>query len=151
MADESSSTREKLPFSEYTMAFLSLRLWIGLRMLFAGLDKFKGSDGYSMEYYKVKMDAIATTVTENSFLPAWSTKLYAMPLGFILVGVGVMVLVGFLNRLALFLAALTFVSLAFGLMVLPDDQESLFLGLHVAITAGALCLVRHNRLSITRW
>ncbi|CAN5207527.1 hypothetical protein BH23VER1_BH23VER1_10190 [soil metagenome] len=151
MSEESAETREKVPFSELTLAYWSLRLWIGLRLFLAGVDKFKGPDGYRMEYYGPKMNAIGGTITEHSFLPSWATQAFALPLGFALMIVGAMVLLGLFNRLSLFVGGLLFIGLAFGLMLLPDDEGSLYLGLHVGLVAAALALVRHNKLAITRW
>ena len=125
-------------------ASLILRLWIGLRLFFSGIEKFRGGSGvdmsWTMEHYVKKMGKIAEITAENSILPGWVCNLYAYPLGFLLVGFGVMCLVGIFTRFSLFVAGLLFVSLAFGLMVLPDDQGALDLGIHVAITAFALTL-----------
>ncbi len=152
MSEESTEKpkREKIPFSELTLAYWVLRLWIGLRLVLAGLDKFKGSDGYTMANYTDKMGKIAGMITQNTFLPDWATKSWAMPLPFLLIAVGALILIGFLNRLALLGAGLLFVGLSFGLMLLPDE-DVFMLGIHVGLVAGALALVRHNKIYITRW
>jgi len=121
-------------------------------MFFAGIDKFRSGSGldttYSMANYKEKMGLISETVAANSVLPGWMCNLYAMPLGFLLVGFGVMVLLGIFTRLSLFVSGLLFVSLAFGVMVLPDDFQALLIGLHVAIVAFALTLTPSNCFSL---
>lgn len=136
-------------------ASLILRLWIGLRLFFAGIEKFRAGSGadmsWTLENYKDKMGKIAEVTADNSILPPWICDLYAYPLGFLLVGFGVMCLVGIFTRFSLLVAGLLFVSLAFGLMVLPDDQGSLDLGLHVAITAFALLVCQHDKLTLDRF
>ena len=135
----------------YAASFL-LRIWVGLRLFFAGLEKFKMGAGvdasYSISNYSKKMGMIAETTAEHSFLPGWACKAYALPLGPLLIFVGLACLIGVCTRLSLLAAGLLFVSLAFGLMVLPDDAGALNLGIHVAITAFALCLSRYDWLSL---
>jgi len=150
MFTDSSLSRHPTSFSELTLAYWLLRLWIGLRILFAGVDKFKGDDGYNMETYLTKMGKIASTVTDNSFIPSWAGKAYAMPLGFIMIPIGIMILLGIFSRLSLYVSGLVWISLSFGLMALPDDDAVYKLAVHVMITAMAICLVPHNKFSITR-
>lgn len=136
----------------HNAASFLLRLWIGLRLFFAGLEKFRAGSGveatYNMSNYKEKMGIIAQGVADNSFLPKALCNAYAFPLGFLLLIVGIWVLLGIAHRFSLLVAGLLFVSLAFGVMVLPDDTQSLYLGLHVAICAYALTLSKYDWLSL---
>ena len=150
MSDKDSSTCDTFGSQA---ALLILRLWIGLRLFFAGIEKFRGkSDTGEIEltfaHFKSKMAIISEGVSANSMLPKWMCDAYAYPLPFLLTIVGIACLVGIFTRLSLLLAGLLFLSLAFGVMVLPDDTQSLYLGLHVAICAFALCISKHHWLSL---
>lgn len=135
---------------EYTHAFLILRLWLGLRALFAGIEKFESKGSYSFEAYYTNMKRMATGITGASFLPLWSTKLFAMSIGYILIALGLALLLGIKTRCTLFLMGLTYVALSFGLMVVQESDGVAWLGMHVILVAGALVLVQHNRFALLR-
>ena len=69
---------------DYTAAFLILRLFLGLRALLAGLEKFESGGRYTFEAYYQNMSRMATGITGASFLPLWATKPFALSLGYIL-------------------------------------------------------------------
>lgn len=135
---------------EIMYAAFMLRLWIGMRLFFAGLDKFrvKGETTFSMDAYKDNVQVIADTIAEFTPLTQQMCDLYAAPLGYLLVGIGVLVMLGLFTRLSLLAAGVMFVSLGVGLMLLPDDFEAVMIGIQVAITAFALSLWWHDRLSV---
>lgn len=137
---------------DLAIANLLLRLWIGLRLFFAGLDKFRMGSGedatFSMENYEKKMGAIAKLTYENGFLPKALCDLYAKPLGFLLLIAGAWVVIGLLSRWSLFFAGLVTLSLGLGLATLPDDTEVLYIGVHILIIAAALATNQHNKLSL---
>jgi thiosulfate dehydrogenase [quinone] large subunit len=136
------------PRFEFTGAFLLLRLFLGLRLLLAGLDKFESKGTYSFANYSTNMSKMSEGITSASFLPLWMTRGFAHSLGYALLLVGAAVLLGLKTRVALFLAGLLFVGLAFGLMAVQENEGVAWLGLHVGLCAGALVLVRHNRLAL---
>lgn len=135
---------------EIMFAAFMLRLWIGLRLLFAGLDKFRvsGETTFSMEAYKRNVQAIADNIATYTPLSQQACDLYAAPLGYLLIGIGALVILGLFTRLSLLAAGLMFISLGVGLKLLPDDFEAVMIGIQVAITAFALSLWWHDRLSI---
>ena len=147
----SENNQEK---SSYALIFanLLLRLWIALRLIAAGLDKFRAGSGkdatFTLENYKTKMGNIAKLTYEKGFLPEKLCNLYAQPLGYILLGVGVWVLFGLFTELGLLAAGFTFLSLAIGLATLPDDTEVLYIGVHILIVAAALATSRANKISL---
>jgi len=149
MSDSSSS-----PSCRWDLAFanLLLRLWIGLRLFFAGVDKFRYGSGadatFNMENYEKKMAAIAKLTFNNGILPENLCNLYAKPLGFLLLIGGVWAVLGLFSRLGLFFCGLVFLSLGIGLATLPDDTEVLYIGVHVLIVAAALATNDHNKFSL---
>ncbi|MBI5692411.1 MAG: DoxX family membrane protein [Verrucomicrobia bacterium] len=133
---------------EYTGAFLLLRLWLGLRTLLAGVEKFESGGSYSFENYYKNMGRMAQGITSASFMPLWMTKFYAMSLGYLLVLLGLAVLLGIKSRVSLFVTGLLYVSLSFGLMAVQEGEGVAWLGMHMVMFAGALLLVKYERLAL---
>jgi len=136
------------PRSEYTSAFLLLRLFLGLRTLFAGIEKFEGKGSYSFANYSENMGRMAQGITGASFLPLWATRSFALSLGFLLTLLGLALLLGLKTRCTLVLTGLVYASLAFGLMAVQESEGVTLLATHIGLIAGALVLVRHNRFAL---
>ena len=136
--------------SEYSYAFLIIRLWLGLRALFAGLEKFESKGAYSFEGYYTNMKRMAAGITGASFLPLWATKLFAMSIGYILIVLGVTLLLGIKTRLTLLAQGLVYVALSFGLMVVQEGDGVAWLGMHVILVVGGLLLAQYNRFALVR-
>ena len=143
MTEKTSSPR-----CEYTAAFLLLRLFLGLRTLLAGLEKFESKGTYSLASYHTNMDRMASGITGASFLPLWSTRAFANSIGFVLVALGLALLLGVKSRATLVLTGLTYVSLSFGLMAVQESEGVAWLAIHVMMIAGALVLVQHDRFAV---
>lgn len=147
----SDINQEKSPVA-LVFANLLLRLWIALRLVAAGVDKFRAGSGkdatFSIENYNTKMANIAKLTYEKGFLPESLCNLYAKPLGYILIAVGVWVFLGLFSQLGLLAAGLTFLSLAVGLATLPDDTEVVYIGIQVLIVAAALATNKANKISL---
>lgn len=146
MSDTPASASAPAPrFADATAAFWILRLFLGLRALFAGLEKFELGGLWSFSNYYTNMSKIATGITDNSFLPLWMTKLFAIPLGYVLILVGAALLLGIKTRITLIVMGLVYVGLGFGLMAVQSNDGVAWIALYVALITGALLLVRHNR------
>jgi thiosulfate dehydrogenase [quinone] large subunit len=138
-SNSSSSAR-----GEYTAAFLILRLFLGLRTLMAGLEKFEANKSYTMDNYSENMVRMATGISNNSVIPLWAAKAFALPLGYLLVILGLAILLGIKTRVALFLSGLLYVGLAFGLMAVQEGEGVAWLAVQVLMFSVALIYVRHN-------
>lgn len=145
MNDTPSSLRCRC---EYTYAFLLLRLFLGLRTLLAGLEKFEARGTYSFANYGENMRRMAEGITGASFLPLWATKPFALSLGYLLTALGLLILMGVKPRLTLFVTGLLYVGLSFGLMAVQEGEGVAWLGVQISMFVGALLLVRHNRFSV---
>ena len=139
-ASSPTSTR-----SEYTCAFLLLRLFLGLRTLIAGLEKFEANKSFSFSNYTENMTRMATGISNYSLIPLWAAKTFALSLGFLLVFVGAAILLGIKTRAALFFGGLVYVGLGFGLMAVQEGEGVAWIGMQVLMFAVALVYVRHNR------
>lgn len=156
MSDKSCSTH-CCPRLDLAFANLVTRLWVAMRLVMAGVDKFRSGDGanatFNPENYKTKTDQISKLMSDNSFLPSilppQAIDQYAHSIGYVLIVVGAWVAVGVLSEFSLLAAGLTFLSLGFGLAALPDDMElSANIGVGIIITFLALSTAKHGFISV---
>ena len=87
---------------EWAYAHLILRLWVGSRLLLAGLDKMRekgGDKGFGFQWIGESMKPIVATMSDNvgPWMPAWSIKLYAGVLPYALLVTGLWIILGFAN------------------------------------------------------
>lgn len=148
MTDTPASNSPTIVRGEYTAAFLLLRIFLGLRTLLAGLEKFEANKTFSFDNYTENMTRMATGISTYSFIPLWAAKGFALSLGFILTLVGLAILLGLKSRVSLFLGGLVYVGLAFGLMAVQEGEGVAWIGAQVTMFAFALCLARHERFAL---
>ena len=148
-SDDSCCCRIELVFA----AFI-LRLWVGARLFFAGLDKFRSptwdkasGDTYGTEWASTKMEAITGPILKNTPIPEFAVNLFGKMLPWTLLAVGLWIIVGLARKYSLLAGGLLFFGLGVGLMLLPDDFEAVQIGVSVAITAFALMVSQHDRIS----
>jgi thiosulfate dehydrogenase (quinone) large subunit len=148
MNETSASTHVAPVRAEYTSAFMLLRLFLGLRTLAAGLEKFEANKSFSFSNYSENMTRMATAISNYSIIPLWASKTFAMSLGFLLVALGLAVLLGIKSRVSLFLAGLIYVGLGFGLMAVQEGEGVAWIGMQVLMFSVALVLVRNERFAL---
>ncbi len=152
MSDSSSSKCSSC--NGYAFAHLLLRLWVGMRLFMAGLDKFRWGNGpdatFSIaNYTEKKGPPIAKLMATNSFLPESMANSFANVVGYLLVGVGIWAAIGLFTEVGLLAAGLVFLMLGFGLASLPDDAEVVGnIGLSILIVAAALITARAKNYSL---
>ena len=137
----------------YAFAHLVLRLWVGMRLFMAGLDKFRWGNGattsFGLENYSKKTEQLAKLMSDNSFLPEFACKGFAGVIGYLLILVGLWVALGICTEFGLLAAGLVFLMLGFGLAALPDDTEVVTnIGLSVLIVAAALVTSKAKTFSL---
>ncbi|MFZ2281770.1 MAG: hypothetical protein WAW39_28480 [Prosthecobacter sp.] len=151
MSDSSSS--KCCGSLSYDFAHLLLRLWVGMRLFMAGLDKFRWGNGptvsFGLDNYSKKTGPLAKLMSDNSFMPQWACDAFAATIGYILVPVGIWVAIGICTEFGLLAAGLVFLSLGLGLAALPDDTEVVSnIGLSILIVAAALVTSKAKTFSI---
>ncbi len=151
MSDSSSS--KCCGSLSYAFAHLLLRLWVGMRLFMAGIDKFRWGNGptvsFGLENYSKKTGPLAKLMTDNSFMPQWACDAFAASIGYILVPVGIWVAIGICTEFGLLAAGLVFLSLGLGLAALPDDTEVVSnIGLSILIVAAALVTSKAKTFSL---
>ncbi len=170
------STSPVIPvFNGRTLAFLSLRLWLGLRALITGVEKFSaritiqepllGADGkadpsgaiieierkvYGLSHYNALPDSLRTKFAEEPLLPAFLMSPFCAVLGPALIILGLFLLVGVASRFALFAMGVLYTVLTVGLMLIGQDAGVSWLAIHVGLVALALSLADANRYTVTR-
>ena len=162
-----------------SLAYLLLRVGLGIMLMLAGAEKFKSPAPpyhYSFNYWHDTLNsegqvekagkwvnvakpvfeyggfnntAVYGEKTVNLFTHVFKT--YALGLPYAMIAVGFLILIGFLNRLSLFLGGGIWLSLAMGQMTLPDNATVLMLMIYTFFYAVALALVKYNRWSLTRF
>jgi len=144
------------------LGLLSIRIWLGLRALSTGIEKFAGSqasdtsvliDGkvnsygltetashkiYGLSHYHGIPDALRSQFGAEPLLPPALLGIYDKMLGPALIVLGLTVLLGILPRISLFLMALLYTSLTFGLILIKQDAGVGMLAAHIILIAMAL-------------
>lgn len=170
MAQQDSS-----PFSDIglTLGMLLLRIWLSMRAIQTGLEKFAGSaagtksvtiDGvpndyglteatsskvYAISNYQGVPGPLYEKFSNEPLIPSWSLDIYNVVLGPSLLLLGFTLLLGICTRASLFAMGLLYTSLTFGLILIKQDAGVAWLGIHIIIIVIALILSRYNRLVIT--
>jgi len=140
--------------SGYAFAHLLLRLWVGMRLFMAGIDKFRWGNGsettFSIaNYTEKKAPPISKLMSDNSFLPESMCNTFGSTIGYVLIPIGVWVALGICTEFGLFAAGLVFLALGFGLAALPDDTEVVSnIGLSILIVAAALVTSKAKTFSL---
>jgi thiosulfate dehydrogenase [quinone] large subunit len=103
---------------------------------------------YGFSHYNGVPEALYEKLAEEPLMPGFALSIYSGVLGYVLIAVGIMILAGICSRIALLVSGLVWASLSVGLILLKQDAGIAWLGMHVALTVGALLLVKHNRFSV---
>lgn len=141
MSDQTTPSTNTNSIGNEAWAFLALRLFLALRWLFAGLDKFGTVGNYSFENYYAKMSGMAGGIAENSIIPGWAAKLFALPMGYIMLLLAATILLGVKMRISLIVSLLLYVGLSVGLMAVDEQHGIAWLGIHLILSIMALKMV----------
>jgi thiosulfate dehydrogenase [quinone] large subunit len=158
-----------------TCAFLLLRLWLGMRAIITGLEKFAGKvteqkplldefgqpdiNGamvavdhkvYALKYYQGLPAALASKFSAEPLLPGFLMKPYSALLGYVLIAAGLTLVLGIATRTSLFIHGLIYVSLSFGLVLINESGGVAWLAIHLLLVVAALRLAQHNRFALTQ-
>ena len=145
MSEESTPSNPSYKMSNEAWAFLGLRLFLAIRWFFAGLDKFGSVGNYSFENYYAKVGGIAGGIAENSIIPLWAAKTFAIPMGYLMLLISVTILLGIKMRISLIVSLLLYVGLSIGLMAVDEQHGIAWLGIHVILSVMALKMVGHAK------
>jgi uncharacterized membrane protein YphA (DoxX/SURF4 family) len=150
MRNDSTSQDDSCTW-ESTASFLVLRCFLAFLAIMNGISKFEGKGGgFSFEAYVNNAKNLAKGIADGSFLSLGMCQMFAMPLGIILLLLGLAILTGFFMRVALTASGLLYSGLAFGLMASKSSPGVAWLAIYVGLTVMALNLSKFNRFQINR-
>jgi thiosulfate dehydrogenase (quinone) large subunit len=161
----------------YSFAYLLLRVWLAMRAIFTGLEKYAGKKTiqtplldefgnpdingtmvavdkkfYGFSEYQGLPPSMKAKFAAEPFLPDFLLTPYATVLGPLLILLGLMLLLGVFSRWTLFIMGLVYVSLTFGLVLINESSGVAWLAIHLIMIVMALCLAKHDRFCAThRW
>jgi thiosulfate dehydrogenase (quinone) large subunit len=161
---------------DYTFAFWALRLWLGVRALFVGVQKFAAykavamplidpSTGqpdasgvmvnvniksYALANYAGIPTGLAEKFSHEPLFPKWALVVFDKMLGPAFILTGIMLILGIGTRLSLLAQALLYVALTVGLVLIDQNDGVAYLGIHIGLVAAAFLLAQHNRLAVLR-
>lgn len=157
------------------LALLTLRLWLGLRALVTGIEKWAGNRTveeplldefgepdmfgtmvevkekvYGLSHYHGVPPSLMERLRDEPLMPGFALTIYDWLLGPLLLVLGFTLLLGLFVRSSLFAVGLIYASLTVGLILLGQDGGIAWLGVHIALVALALTLARYHRFYLGR-
>jgi thiosulfate dehydrogenase [quinone] large subunit len=182
LADKEAAAKESSCSSAHAtdkLAFIFssilLRLWLGVRALQTGIEKYAGQKAsnseveaggeatglyagttektYSLEFYKGVPDAWAGQLQDQPLMLGFMYKLFDKCLGPALILMGLTILLGVGSRISLMAQGLLYVGLTWGLILIGGPQGAAGaaqLGVHIVLIVMALHLIKHDRFVILK-
>lgn len=174
--NDSNENKNPCGGCDYSLAFLVLRGWLGVRALLTGIEKFGAyktiqqplldpatgqpdASGALVEL-KVKYYALANysgipaglkgKFANEALLPSFAMSAFDYLLGPALIATGIMLLLGLGTRISLFVQGLIYIALTVGLILIGQNDGISWLGIHVALVAFALVLAKNNKLALLK-
>jgi len=161
---------------DYTFAFLALRLWLGVRALFVGINKFAAyksvamplidpSTGqpdasgvminvnvksYALANYAGIPVALRDKFAHEPVFPKFALVAFDRVLGPAFILTGIMLIIGLGTRISLLAQAVLFIALTVGLVLIDSNDGVAYLGIHIGLVAGAFLLAQHNRFVVLK-
>ena len=174
--DEAKASTKGLGRWDYTFAFWALRLWLGVRALFVGIQKYAAYKSVAMPLIdpttgqpdasgvminvSVKSYALANYAgipaslrdkfVHDPMFPKFALTVFDHLLGPAFILTGVMLIIGLGTRLSLLIQGLLFVALTVGLVLIDANDGVAYLGIHIALVAAAFMLARYNKLAVLK-
>jgi len=161
-----------------TFAFLVLRLWLGFRALFVGIQKYAAyksvamplidpSTGqpdasgvmvnvniksYALANYAGIPAALRDKFAHEPLFPKFALVAFDKMLGPAFILTGITLIIGLGTRVSLIVQALIYIALTVGLVLIDQNDGVAWLGIHIALVAGAFLLAEYNRFAVLkRW
>jgi thiosulfate dehydrogenase [quinone] large subunit len=174
--NESQAASVRTVHWDYTFAFWALRLWLGVRALFVGIQKYAAYKSVAiplidpatgqpdasgvMVNVSVKSYALANYAgipvglrdkfAHDPLFPKLALTLFDRALGPVFILTGLMLIVGLGTRLSLLVQGLLFIALTVGLVLIDSNDGVAYLGIHIGLVAAAFLLVQHNRFAVLK-
>ena len=105
---------------------------------------------YAWANYAGMPAALRDKFAHEPLIPKFALVAFDKMLGPAFILTGLMLLIGFGTRLSLLVQAALFVALTVGLVLIDQNDGVAYLGIHVALVAGALFLAEHNKFVVLK-
>jgi thiosulfate dehydrogenase (quinone) large subunit len=161
---------------DFTNAFLILRVWLAVRALIVGIAKFGvyksvamplidsatglpdasgvmvnvNVKSYALANYAGMSASLRDKFAHEPLLPKFALDGFDYMLGPAFILTGIMLLIGLGTRLSLLAQAALYIALTVGLVLIDQSDGVAYLGIHIALVAGALLLAEHNRFVVLK-
>ena len=161
---------------DFTFAFLALRLWLSFRAVFVGIQKYAAYravamplidpatgqpdasgvmvnvnvKSYALANYAGMPASLADKLAQEPLFPKFVLVAFDRMLGPAFIITGIMLWIGLGTRVSLLAQALLFIALTVGLVLIDQNDGVAYLGIHVALVAGAFLLAEHNRFVVLK-
>ncbi|HEX7652447.1 MAG TPA: hypothetical protein VF607_03005 [Verrucomicrobiae bacterium] len=161
---------------DFSLAFLVLRGWLGVRALLAGVEKFGAYKSvqkplidattgqpdasgamvdlkvkyYALANYSGVPAALKAKFANEALLPGFALNFFDKVLGPAFIVAGLMLLLGLGTRASLMLQGLLYIMLSVGLILINQPDGISYLGVHTALVAFALVLAKYNKLALLK-
>ena len=161
---------------DFTNAFLILRFWLAVRALFVGIAKFGiyksvalplidtttgqpdasgvmvnvNIKSYALANYAGMSAALREKFAHEPLLPDFALTAFDYILGPAFILTGIMLLIGLGTRASLLAQAAIYIALTVGLVLIDQSDGVAYLGIHIALVAGALLLAEHNKFVVLK-
>ncbi len=161
---------------DYTFAFWALRLWLGVRALFVGIQKYAAYKSVAMPLIdpatcqpdasgvmvnvSVKSYALANYAgipvamrdkfAHEPLFPKFALVVFDRMLGPVFILTGIMLIIGLGTRLSLVAQGVLFIALTVGLVLIDQNDGVAWLGIHIGLVAAAFMLAQHNRFAVLK-
>jgi len=181
--DMTDSTEQKLNSGrktswDFTFAFWALRLWLGVRALFVGIQKYAAYKSvamplidpatgqpdasgvminvniksYALASYAGIPAALRDKLAHEPLFPKFALVAFDRMLGPAFILTGIMLIIGLGTRVSLIVQALIYIALTVGLVLIDQNDGVAWLGIHIGLVAGAFVLAEYNRFAVLkRW
>jgi thiosulfate dehydrogenase [quinone] large subunit len=161
---------------DFTFAFLVLRLWLAVRAIFVGIEKFAAYrsvamplidpatgqpdasgvmvnvnvKSYALANYAGIPAALSDKFAHQPLLPKFALVPFNYMLGPAFILTGIMLLIGLGTRISLLVQGTLFIALTVGLVMIDQNDGVAYLGIHVGLVAAAFLLAQHNRFVVLK-
>lgn len=161
---------------DLTYAFWMLRLWLGVRALFVGIQKYAvyksvatplidpstgqpdasgvmvnvSVKSYSLANYAGIPVGLRDKFAHDPMFPKFALTLFDKMLGPVFILTGIMLIIGLGTRVSLLIQGLLFIALTVGLVLIDANDGVAYLGIHIGLVAAAFMLAQHNRFVVLK-
>lgn len=168
-ACESGHSTDKLAM---TFASILLRLWLGVRALQTGIEKYSGQKAenaeveaggeatglyagstekaYSLDFYTGVPAGLRSQFEAEPLMVGFALNIFDKLLGPALILMGITLLLGVGTRISLLAQGLLYTGLTWGLILLNQGSGIAWLGTHIILIVMALNLIKHDRFVILK-